>query len=105
MSRWSAVAQAASKRRRRSCATCSISGRPWEPDDSQARETRNLKLETERPMTIIMKFGGTSMGDAQRIRQCADLVRKHSVGHRVVSVVSAMSGVTDALLELAAAAA
>src|ERR1700704_2673661 len=56
-------------------------------------------------MTIIMKFGGTSMGDAQRIRHCAELVKKQAGEHRVVAVVSAMSGVTDALLELAAAGA
>jgi len=56
-------------------------------------------------MTLVMKFGGTSMGDADRIRRCADLVRKHGDPHHVVAVVSAMSGTTDALLELASAAA
>ncbi|MEE9294907.1 MAG: hypothetical protein V3W34_08110, partial [Phycisphaerae bacterium] len=55
---------------------------------------------------VIMKFGGTSMADADRIRACADFVRQSSgeSGRRVVTVVSAMAGVTDALLELAAAA-
>ncbi|TWT44590.1 Bifunctional aspartokinase/homoserine dehydrogenase 1 [Phycisphaerae bacterium RAS1] len=56
-------------------------------------------------MTIVMKFGGTSMGDAERIRGCAALVREQAREHRVVAVVSAMAGVTDMLIELAAAAA
>lgn len=56
-------------------------------------------------MTLVMKFGGTSMGDAERIRQCAGLVREQESKHAVAAVVSAMSGVTDSLLELAAAAA
>ncbi len=56
-------------------------------------------------MTIVMKFGGTSMSDAESIRGCASLVREHGNGHQVVTVVSAMAGVTDLLLELADAAA
>lgn len=55
-------------------------------------------------MTIVMKFGGTSVGDAERIRRCAALVRTEcDAGHRVVAVVSAMGGVTDQLLALTAA--
>jgi aspartate kinase len=56
-------------------------------------------------MTLIMKFGGTSMGDAGRIRGCAELVRRHERQGPVVTVVSAMAGVTDLLLALADAAA
>lgn len=57
-------------------------------------------------MKIVMKFGGTSMADAATIRKCADQVRACECdGHTVVTVVSAMSGVTDTLLELADAAA
>lgn len=52
-------------------------------------------------MTIVMKFGGTSMASAETIQHCADLVRRYSEEHRVVTVVSAMSGVTDQLVELA----
>ncbi|MEE9218194.1 MAG: aspartate kinase [Acidobacteriota bacterium] len=47
-----------------------------------------------------MKFGGTSMGDAQRIAQVASIVERHLRRRRVV-VVSALQGVTDRLLELA----
>ncbi len=55
--------------------------------------------------TIIIKFGGTSLAGAECIRGCADFVREAEKDARVVSVVSAMGGVTDTLLELAAAAA
>ena len=44
---------------------------------------------------IVMKFGGTSVGNADRIRQCAEIVSKAARQDRVLVVVSAMSGVTD----------
>jgi len=57
-------------------------------------------------MRIVMKFGGTSMGSAETIAQCAGLVlAEKKRGHQAAAVVSAMSGVTDNLLELADAAA
>ena len=57
-------------------------------------------------MRMVMKFGGTSMGSADTIAHCAGLVQAEiQRGHAAVAVVSAMSGVTDSLLELAAAAA
>lgn len=50
-------------------------------------------------MLIVMKFGGTSVGSAERIAQAADLaVDCASKGHQVVVVTSAMSGVTDVLI-------
>ena len=52
---------------------------------------------------IVQKFGGTSVGDADRIRQVADNVaRTVRRGHEVVLVVSAMGKETDDLLRLAA---
>jgi aspartate kinase len=42
-----------------------------------------------------MKFGGTSVGDASRFRQCASIVSKALKKDRVIVVVSAMAGVTD----------
>jgi aspartate kinase len=51
-----------------------------------------------------MKFGGSSVADAEAIRHCASIVRSCG-SDRVVAVVSAMSGVTDMLIELAQAAA
>lgn len=55
-------------------------------------------------MTLVMKFGGTSLAEAETIKRCAAIVRGQDA-HRVVTVVSAMSGVTDLLIELAQAAA
>ena len=50
--------------------------------------------------TLVMKFGGTSVGTAEAIRQSADSVlAAKKTWSRVVVVVSAMSGVTDALLK------
>ncbi len=54
--------------------------------------------------TIVQKFGGTSVGDVQRIEAVAERVaRTQRAGHQVVVVVSAMSGETDRLLGLAKA--
>jgi len=46
---------------------------------------------------IVMKFGGTSVGSAERIRALAERVRERSSQGPVV-VVSALSGVTDILI-------
>lgn len=57
-------------------------------------------------MQLIMKFGGTSIGDAPRIQQVADLVCRYAAqGHTIVVTVSAMSGVTDTLIRAARRAA
>ena len=49
--------------------------------------------------TLVMKFGGTSVGNAKAISQTASIVRDHgSLWDNIVVVVSAMRGVTDALV-------
>jgi len=48
---------------------------------------------------LVMKFGGTSMGSAERIRVAARLSAEHRAQRPVVTVVSAMSQVTDLLLD------
>src|SRR5438093_429217 len=51
---------------------------------------------------IVQKYGGTSVGSAERIRNVARRVaRFHRQGHQLVIVVSAMSGETNRLLALA----
>lgn len=51
---------------------------------------------------IVHKYGGTSMGSTERIRNVARRVAKwHDAGHQVVVVPSAMSGETNRLLGLA----
>jgi len=53
----------------------------------------------------VMKFGGTSVGDAIRIRRAAEIVATASKDSSVVAVVSAMGGVTNRLAEAAQASA
>lgn len=56
-------------------------------------------------MLIVMKFGGTSVGSAERISQAAALVTGAVAdGHRVVVVTSAMSKVTNTLIDAAQSA-
>ncbi len=50
----------------------------------------------------VMKFGGTSVGDAACIARVAQILRDASRKDAVVAVVSAMSGVTNRLIEAAA---
>ncbi|MEN4046843.1 MULTISPECIES: aspartate kinase [Sulfurimonas] len=50
-------------------------------------------------MLIVQKFGGTSVGDLERIQNVANRVAKtKEAGHDVVVVVSAMSGETNKLV-------
>lgn len=50
---------------------------------------------------IVMKFGGTSVGDVDRIRNVAAHVKREvDAGHQVAVVVSAMSGETNRLVSL-----
>ncbi|HLJ50447.1 MAG TPA: aspartate kinase [Bryobacteraceae bacterium] len=48
---------------------------------------------------LVMKFGGTSMGSAERIRVASQICSEHKEKRPVVAVVSAMSKVTDLLLD------
>ncbi len=51
---------------------------------------------------IVHKYGGTSMGSVERIKNVAKRVAKwHDAGHQIVVVPSAMSGETNRLLGLA----
>jgi aspartate kinase len=51
---------------------------------------------------IVQKYGGTSVGDPERIRKvAARLLETQREGCRVVAVISAMAGVTDNLIRLA----
>ena len=55
----------------------------------------------EYPLTVL-KFGGTSVADAERMKHVAEIVKKiRDEKHRVVVVVSAMGNMTDDLLSLA----
>jgi len=52
-------------------------------------------------MRIVQKYGGTSVGSVERIRNTADIIQAElERGHQVAVVVSAMSGETNRLLAL-----
>ena len=52
--------------------------------------------------TVVMKFGGTSVADVDRLRAVAQrLVAAREAGNRVVAVLSAMGDTTDGLVRLA----
>ncbi|WML67101.1 MAG: Aspartate kinase [Methanoregula sp. SKADARSKE-2] len=53
-------------------------------------------------MRFLMKFGGTSVADAQCIRRVVDILEQHHrAGDEIAVVVSAQRGVTDLLIEIA----
>lgn len=54
---------------------------------------------------LVMKFGGTSVGNAAAISQTVDILTHYAAQRRVIGVVSAMSGITNTLLAKADAAA
>jgi bifunctional aspartokinase / homoserine dehydrogenase 1 len=56
---------------------------------------------TTRKQLRVMKFGGTSVGDAKCIRSVVEIITEAARQGPVVAVVSAMSGVTDFLIRAA----
>jgi len=50
-------------------------------------------------MTIVMKFGGTSVQNAECIRRAASIVAKSAGEHTLIVVVSALAKTTDQILE------
>ena len=51
--------------------------------------------------TIVQKFGGTSLGSVERFDVVAEIIKKASKKTKIVVVVSAMSGETNRLIDLA----
>src|SRR5882724_2347359 len=54
-----------------------------------------------KPVSQVMKFGGTSVGDAACIVRAAQIIAEAARAGKCVAVVSAMSGVTNRLIEAA----
>ncbi|MCF6173647.1 MAG: aspartate kinase, partial [Campylobacteraceae bacterium] len=53
-------------------------------------------------MLIVQKYGGTSVGSVERIKEVAKRIAKRKeAGNSLLVVVSAMSGETNKLLQLA----
>ena len=69
----------------------------YEAVPSIAREDRPARVGT-----IVMKFGGTSVADPERLKAvAARIVAAREAGTRVVAVLSAMGKTTDELIDLA----
>jgi bifunctional aspartokinase / homoserine dehydrogenase 1 len=47
---------------------------------------------------FVLKFGGTSVAHAENIKKVTEIVREKSAGGKTIVIVSALGGVTDALL-------
>jgi aspartate kinase len=64
---------------------------------------RSRSIPLDYPMSLfVQKYGGTSVGNPDRILHVARrILSTQAEGHQVVAVVSAMSGVTDNLIKLA----
>ncbi len=71
---------------------------------SVARSTVPAADVSSVPSVVVHKFGGTSVADAERYRHVAQLLLQRPESLQV-TVVSAMKGVTDGLIELARQAA
>ncbi|MGB2590704.1 MAG: hypothetical protein WAJ96_08645, partial [Candidatus Acidiferrum sp.] len=54
-----------------------------------------------KPKLQVMKFGGTSVGDAACMARTAQIIAQGARGGACVAVVSAMSGVTNRLIDAA----
>ena len=53
----------------------------------------------------ILKFGGSSVADAEKIRHVASIIKNHSNNGKLAIVVSAFGGVTNTINSLAESAA
>jgi aspartate kinase len=69
---------------------------------TQLEPLPDVDLAGSRSSTVVMKFGGSSVADPEKLRAvAARLVAAHEAGHRVVGVLSAMGHTTDDLIRLA----
>ncbi|WP_408871369.1 aspartate kinase [Gluconobacter frateurii] len=77
----------------------SMSDTPVHDQVSGRADTLSMSVDSGKRKTIVMKFGGTSVGTIERIRIVAQRVKaEHAQGRRVAVVVSAMAGVTNQMV-------
>ena len=61
-----------------------------------------VEAQRRTPGLVVMKFGGTSVGDTDKLKRVAErLVAAREAGSKVVAVLSAMGTTTDELIRLA----
>jgi len=71
-------------------------------DDPAPHRSAHPRPHREAPRSLrVMKFGGTSVGDASCIRQVVEIIKNNARDGELVVVVSAMSGTTNKLIEAA----
>jgi aspartokinase/homoserine dehydrogenase 1 len=75
--------------------------RPFSKRSAGPHASGNASRDYARRSLAVMKFGGTSVGDASRILNVAGIVRDAAYSGDIVVVVSAMAGVTNKLMEAA----
>src|SRR5258708_337158 len=68
------------------------------PPRSDVNEGRADVSQGRGSVVIVVKFGGTSLAGTERMRAAARIVAAHRRDQSVVCVVSAVAGVTDALM-------
>ena len=80
---------------------CNLAGLLYNPREPRAAMPGRKPPEDLPAMArIVMKFGGTSVADVQRIKNVALRVKREvDDGHEVAVVVSAMSGATNQLVK------
>src|SRR5215211_5209892 len=74
------------------------------PRVSNRRTARKLSFDamSQAAETVVMKFGGTSVADAERVKAAARrIVQRKEAGNRVVAVLSARGKTTDQLVAMA----
>src|SRR5258707_11179017 len=76
-------------------------GEGFSAQSTESQLGGSSRVKTARRRLCVMKFGGTSVGDAACIGKVVEIVRAASEESDLVVVVSAMAGVTNRLLEAA----
>ena len=69
-------------------------------DGLEDMKENSTSRKSARPL-IVMKFGGTSVGNAERIQGVAEILAEHRQPADLVVVVSALGGATDMLIRAA----
>jgi len=52
-------------------------------------------------LKLVMKFGGTTLANASRMKNAARIIQRYSPGNKIVTVASAIGETTDQLIEIA----
>lgn len=72
------------------------------PEHPAQHRSAHPRPHRDAPRSLrVMKFGGTSVGDASCIRQVVEIIKNNARDGELVVVVSAMGGITNKLIEAA----